>query len=177
MLMGEVAALYGYSTQDFSSINTIKRGNAASLPPEVQKRNFEPYIEACTSALNKLPVYKGTVTRCDKNLPDVVLNELIKSGTRTDPAFVSTGLETVPGFGEIVSIISGIKTGREMTMFSLHEGEGEVLFPPGATFKLTKFVDSDGVLGEKGKEHSDLKKFSLEQLKKVTKAVLHFTQK
>lgn len=192
MEMGEVASIYGYSTQDFTSINAILRGSkvnpaedktprtgAAGDDDENPNMDFRPYIEACKSALKKLPVFKGTVRRCDKSLPDVVIKELLTSGTRSDPAFVSTGLEAVPGFGEIVSIITDIKTGRDISMFSLHGTEGEVLFPPGSVFKFVKFVDREPVKGEKEKpkEITDIKKLTADQLKNLKKGVFYLTQK
>jgi len=183
--MGEVASIYGYSTQDFTSINAILRGSKinpaedTTLPAGDTKTDFRPYIAACTSALKKLPVYKGTVRRCDKSLPDVVVKELLTSGSRSDKAFVSTGLKTVPGFGEIVSIITDIKTGREISMFSLHGTEGEILFPPGSVFKFVKFADKEPADGDsvKPKEITDIKKLTFDQLKNLKKGVFYFTQK
>ena len=55
---------------------------------------------------------------------------------------MSTGLTKVPGFGDVETHITDIKTGKEITMLSLHEGEGEVLFPPGSKFKFVKFEDN-----------------------------------
>jgi hypothetical protein len=181
--MGEVASLYGYTTQDFTTINAILRGTKTNpkddtkLPAD-QRKDYEPYIEACKGALKKLPPFKGTVRRCDKDFPDVVINQLLTSGTRHDKAFVSTGLKTVPGFGEIVSIISGVTTGREITQFSLHQTEGEILFPPGSVFKFVKFMAREPVDGEADppKEITDINQFTADQLKKLRKGVFYFTQ-
>lgn len=138
MEMGEVAAIYGYSTQDFTKINGLLRD---PKDPPVDPAVFKPYSDACRKGLAKLPVYKkGPVVRCDRSAEHFI-QEVIKDGTRTEHAFVSAGPKKVPGFGEVVSIITKIVTGREITQFSLHETEGEILFPPEAVFRFVSFTD------------------------------------
>ncbi|HSH94562.1 MAG TPA: hypothetical protein VK968_10490, partial [Roseimicrobium sp.] len=202
MTLAEIASLYGYSTQDFTTLNGILRGTRANpadeakassadagtkpvpAPPVKSKDgkplracdipaphiDYTPYVESCKSALTKLPVFKGKkVFRADKDLPDFLIEEIIENGTMTQKSFVSCGLQKVPGFGEWVSEISGVQTGREITMFSLHSTEGEVLFPPGSVFRF-KGCKIDGVpYGN----HKDLRNILTTKTKKVD---FEFTQ-
>jgi 2-polyprenyl-6-methoxyphenol hydroxylase-like FAD-dependent oxidoreductase len=142
MEMCEVAAIYGYSTQDFTKINGFLRKDP-SARDKADEKHLDAYITSCKDGLKKLPPYTGDAVRCDRTLHKSVIDELISSGTRTEKGFMSSGPKKVPNFGDIESKITGIKTGKDITMFSLHETEGEVLFPPGSKFKFVKF-EPDG---------------------------------
>jgi len=135
MEMGEVAAIYGYSTQDYTKLNQRLRDGDKS---GVDAAKFDPYIDACKKGLAKLPAYKGDAIRCDKTAK-YFIEDVIANGIRTEKAFMSTGTKQVPGFGEVVTMISNCTSGKEISAFSLHQREGEVLFPPGSAFKFKKF--------------------------------------
>ena len=183
MTLAEVGAIYGYSTQDFTILNGILRGlkkNPAEAPgakaAPVSKEavdkgamaapaatpDYRPYIDACVKGLAKLPSFSGTAVRADASLHPSIMQEIIKSGTRSEKAFMSTGLKKVPGFGNVVTNISGIKTGKEITAFSLHAGEGEMLFPPGSVFRFVSYKPGDGS-GEI-KDHAQLANLTPAQL-------------
>lgn len=136
MELGEVAAIYGYSTQDYAKINARLRG------PGDGESEIDGYIEATVKGLDKLPRFKGSVTRCDATA-QYFFDEVVKTGKRTEKAFMSTGLKKVPGFGDVETYIKKVKTGKEITGFSLHQGEGEVLFPPNSVFEFVSFTADD----------------------------------
>lgn len=181
LAMAEVAAIFGYTTQDYAAINGVLRaratraraGKAAVAPtPEraAEEARYDLYIETCVSALKKLKAHKGTVMRSDRDLHSSIVDELIQHGRRTEPGLLSAGFKKVPSFGHIVSVISGIKTGKNVTMFSLHSTEGEVLFPPGSVFRFDKAV-LPGQL-----PITDHKKLAGVIDTTTTHAELHFTQ-
>lgn len=175
MEMGEIGAIYGYSTQDFTKINGLLRG---VKDPDVDPDVFNPYIDACKQGLEKLPVYKkGAVLRCEPSAK-YFIDDLFKTGLRTERGFMSSGFKKVPGFGDVVMHITKVKTGREITQFSLHETEGEVLFPPGSVFKFVKFEDGKGLTIKK---HSDLNKLGVDpttgKFNDITSGEFWFVQK
>ena len=137
MELGEVAAIYGYSTQDYTKINARLRG------PGDGESEVDGYIEATVKGLDKLPRFKGSVIRCDDSA-QYFFDEVVRTGKRTEKAFMSTGLKKVPGFGDVETFIKKVKTGKEITGFSLHQGEGEVLFPPNSVFEFVSFTADDG---------------------------------
>ncbi len=166
MTMGELAGIYGYSTQDYTKLNGYLRSNEASdVDPEV----LDAYIQAIEQGLKKLPPFTDVAFRGDKTM-EFFLQEIIDTGKRTETGFMSTGPKPVPNFGHVSSHISGVKTGKVITQFSVHEGEGEVLFPPGSVFKFVKFAGEKGTttdhttLGDLVDTKSDKGEFWLEQV-------------
>lgn len=142
---GEKAAIYGYSTADYADINQVMRSDA---PDPAKQQKYAAYIEAGIAGLSKLPNVPGgmKVIRCDKKLHPMVVKGLLQSGTRSERSFLSSGTSKIPGFGDLEMHITGIKTGKNIKMFSLHQKEDEVLFPPGSTFRFTggQFRTADG---------------------------------
>lgn len=167
MEMGEIAAIYGYSTQDYTKVNGLLRGKK---DPDVDPSAFMSYIEACKKGLDKLPPYKGEAVRCDKTAA-YFFKEVLSSGKRTEKAFMSTGTTLIPGFGDVVTRIKKVKTGKEISAFSLHDKEEEVLFPPGSVFKFVKFkagkktITNYKKLGEVVNEKTDKGEFFFEQVR------------
>lgn len=141
MELGEIAAIYGYSTQDYTSINAQLRGTPVK---GIDAAKLSGYIDACVKGLASLPAFTGAkVVRCEKSA-EFFLSEVVSSGKRTESAFMSTGLTKVPGFGDVEIYISPVTTGKEITAFSLHQKEGEVLFPPNSEFQFEQFVPPNG---------------------------------
>lgn len=169
MEIGEVGAIYGYSTADYTQINKLLRdGNGSGVDP----KKFDPYIQACKSGLEKLPPFTGEAVRCDKTAK-YFLDDVIKTGIRTEKAFMSTGLTKVPGFGDIETKITKITSGKNITPFSLHQGEGEVLFPPGSVFRFKKFEGTHKDKAITITNHSELKGVVTGD---TQKGVFHFEQ-
>lgn len=169
MEMGEVAAIYGYSTQDYTKVNGLLRGKQ---DPGVDPNAYMAYIESCKKGLAKLPPFKGVAIRCDKTA-EFFLTEVIDTGKRTEKAFMSTGTTKIPGFGDIVTYITKVKSGKEISAFSLHQKEEEVLFPPGSVFKFVKFVGEHNGKKKTIKKHKELSKYVDNNTKK---AEFHFEQ-
>ena len=144
--VGELAALYGYSTADYASIaELLRKQGAANLSKADQDRvaaldrRFNASITVLLNALAKLPIYAGRpLIRCEKALWQGFIDEIAATGARVEKSFSSAGLKKVAGFGDIEVTITSCKTGREITMFSLHLTEGEVLFPAGSRFVFEK---------------------------------------
>jgi hypothetical protein len=139
----EMAAIYAYSTADYNDVAKVLRDSNPATAEEIKelnekKKRFGAYIEAAKVGLGKLPSYPGAVVRCNKTVWPQLITDLTKTGMFTDQSFMSTGKQKVAGFGEIEMHISGIKTGKDISLFSLHQTEGEILFPPGSKFRLTE---------------------------------------
>ncbi len=100
------------------------------------KQKFEEYIKAAKKGLDKLPAYTGSGVRCTKGLWQDTIDAITKTGGHVEKSFMSVGKEKVSGFGDIEWHFEKIKTGKDISMFSLHQTEGEILFPPGARFKF-----------------------------------------
>ena len=146
----ELAAIFGYSTANYTIINKVLRND----PKTQEDRNtiaagsdkFGAYIEAGRSGLAKLPVFKGDLIRCNKTMWQGLIDEVRTTGGFQEKSFMSAGKQKASGFGDVEVHIKGNKSGRDVSMFSLHQSEGEVLFPPGAKFKLEggTVVDTNG---------------------------------
>lgn len=158
---GEKAAIYGYSTADYTEIGQLLR---ADNPDPAQQRKYAAYIECGVAGLAKLPPVPASMklVRCDKTFWAAFAQDLVRTGLRVERSFMSSGTSKIPGFGDLEMHISGIKTGKNIKMFSLHQKEDEVLFPPGATFKLVdcEFTTADG-RKVKAAHHSELKEADL----------------
>ncbi len=139
--VAELAAIYGYSTADYTVIGEILRKkepktDAERKTLENNKKRFDHFIKAGEAGLKKLPVYKGEAVRCNRTVWQGMIDGLATDGICAEPSFMSAAKKLVPGFGEIVWHIKNIKTGKDISMFSLHQSEGEILFPPGSKFKF-----------------------------------------
>jgi hypothetical protein len=165
MELGQIAAIYGYSTNDYNKLNARLRDPGKGDP------GLDGYIDACTQGLKALPSFKGAVVRCDQSAK-YFFDEIAASGIRTEKAFMSSGLKKVPGFGDVETHITKVKSGKEITAFSLHQTEGEVLFPPGSVFKFVRCE----VNGQKFKKYKDLKAAFPEGGKSITSGVFEFVQ-
>ena len=142
--IAELAAIYGYSTADYTAIGQLLRGrppenDAQKQMLEANKKRFAEYIEAGKKGLAKLPAYKGEPgVRCTKSLWQETIDEIATTGAHVEKSFMSVGKKKVAGFGDIEWHFVKFTTGKDITMFSLHQTEGEILFPPGSKFKFIK---------------------------------------
>lgn len=141
--IAELAGIYGYSTADYTAINNLYRNDpktdAEKKALEKDHPKFKDIVKATIAGLEKLPPYKGpTLVRCTKGLWPETIEEITKTGLRTEKSFTSTGKQKAAGFGDMEMLIDGVITGKDITMFSLHQMEGEVLFPPHRQFQFVK---------------------------------------
>jgi GNAT superfamily N-acetyltransferase len=102
---------------------------------------FKQYVEKLTSALTKLPDYRGTVYRAATNKKEL-LDQLKPGQTYTDKGFVSThkdkeGLQ-LPYASKLITFAINSKTGKDVTPLSSYVNE--VTFRPNTSFKVTKVV-------------------------------------
>ncbi len=148
----ELAAIYGYSTADYTPVAQVLRDSpkgtdAEKAALEANKKKFGDYIKAAESGLAKLPAYTGgAVVRCTKSLWQNTIDAITRTGEHVEKSFMSAGKKQVAGFGDIVWEIDQVTTGKDISLFSLNQTEGEVLFPPGSKFR---FVSAE-VTGDDG---------------------------
>ena len=147
----ELASIFGYSTAHYSIINKVLRNDPKTQEDQdaiaAGSDKFSAYIENGKSGLAKLPVFKGDLIRCNKIMWQGFLDEVTTNGGFKEKSFMSAGKKKASGFGDVEVHIQGNKSGRDISMFSLHQTEGEVLFPPGASFTFTggTVVDANGI--------------------------------
>ncbi len=149
--VAELAAIYGYTTADFTPVGNLLRAKQDTQQErdalKDQLAKYGEYIDAAKAGLAKLPVYTGQgAIRCTKSLWQETIDQIAKTGVHVEKSFMSVGKQKVPGFGNIEWHFEKIKTGKDITMFSLHQTEGEVLFPPNSRFKFVRgeVEDKDG---------------------------------
>ena len=124
-----------------------KGTDAEKAALEANKKKFGDYIKAAESGLAKLPAYKGgAVVRCTKSLWQNTIDAITRTGEHVEKSFMSAGKKQVAGFGDIVWEIDQVTTGKDISLFSLHQTEGEVLFPPNSKFRFfsAEVIGDDG---------------------------------
>ncbi|MGK5088031.1 hypothetical protein WDW86_10780 [Bdellovibrionota bacterium FG-2] len=140
----EVAAIRGYGLTDYLRLNQgIRDGGEA-------RKQIEPYLKVLNQGLRKLPKYvtenpegppqyaptskdTGPVRR-GTTLPPGVLQDHKVGEVVTYPSYTSTSLEF--GFPSIHRFIISSKCGRNIEDLASVASEREVLFLPGARFKI-----------------------------------------
>jgi len=141
----ETLALYAYSRQDYADMNRGLRGQDDDAYAE-----FEAQIAITSSALRKLPAFRGTVFR--RAEAGDWLDAYQPGRTVTEKAFCSTSTEYdtmlgSAGEGSVEFVIKS-RTGRDITQLSgKGELENEVLFDAATRFTVSeRKVDSDGTV-------------------------------
>lgn len=153
----EKDALQDYSTDKFQAINGSLRDGS---PSGENKR----IVEKMDSALERAPKYQQATVR-SFTLPageegKRIRSQLTSGGVLEDAAYTSTRKRpTVTDMAafttkqtasdQVVLRVEG-KSGVDMSSLSLNPGEGEVLFPRGSKFRVTKVetTSSGGILAE-----------------------------
>lgn len=120
----EVHALQYYTMDGYSCVNGYLR---AGVQGPVQG-----YVDVLTSALAKLPAYRGFVSR-GAVLPDHVYAKYEIGAIVDDKAFLSASTHEMTG-NAILTILS--ISGRAIMPVSLFPVENEVLFFPGTRFRV-----------------------------------------
>jgi hypothetical protein len=137
----EVAGIYGYTTEDYNTLNPLRRDKQPDGMTDADwaaaKVNYAQYSASLEAGLTKLPGYTGEVFRGGA-LPESIVESIKKTKTFSDPAFVSSSYSH--GFaGDYQFLITAKgRSGKDISSFSIYkETEGEVLFLPATKFKVT----------------------------------------
>lgn len=110
--------------------------------------DFDEHSRAATSALNRLPVYEGSVVRrVALDTPEEMaeffrqhqVGEIVEWRGFAS-ASISNPWQAMSG--QALVHISGIKTGRDVSLIAKYSFEGEVIFPPGARVRVLR-VETD----------------------------------
>ena len=126
----EIAAIIGYTGMDYSLLNSALRSNTAK---RVQK--LAPYIDRIKGGLSQLPDHVGVVYRGASPPADVVAKYVVGNVVE-EAAFTSTSLAKGSAFQGKIQYTIVSKTGKKINFLSMFGNEGEVLFAPGARFKI-----------------------------------------
>ncbi|MEM6104971.1 ADP-ribosyltransferase [Mycobacterium sp. 050272] len=102
--------------------------------------SIQARVDAVNRALDKLPIYDGVGVR-GTNVPPEVLERYQPGRVVSESAFVSTSTDPAaarsPAFpGNTEFRILSTSTGRDISAYSVHPGERELLFPSGSKFYI-----------------------------------------
>lgn len=133
----DVKAIYGYTTNDYQTINTALRGDGP-LDSAMQTK-----VDEISAALNKLPEVDATTIRGVRSSPAEL--GMVEGAPWSDSAYVSSGVP-FPGITQIS--IEGT-SGHSIEGISRYQNEGEVLFDRNTPFdvvSITEWTDPAGVV-------------------------------
>ena len=115
--------------------------NAAlrTLDPD-ELETIMPFLKSATSGLNAMPSVQQTLTRRMKDGAARHIDHLLVEGTVfSDNAFSSSSIyDDLTQFGNRYIVDIRGKTGAFVQDISRYGGEGEVLFAPGARFRVVR---------------------------------------
>lgn len=140
----ELDAIDFYTGPGYDALNSHLRGLATDVADGTATRSeLEEYSRLVSRGLDKLPTYEGETLR-GTNLPQSVLEQMDRTGTFSDPAFMSTSTseDVAQGFrgnGNAMLHIEG-NTGHDIASLSQYKNEAEVLFDKGTNFDVLKKV-------------------------------------
>lgn len=134
----DLAALAHYTGPGHQDLNFALREGVLDASQQAR-------VDALHKALEKLPMYEGTVVR-GTNLPADVLEQYRPGDIITEPAFTSTSTDPTvaqsPTFAGNTEFRIWSTTGRDVSAVSMFPGEQEILFPAGSKFYVvSKVVD------------------------------------
>ncbi|WP_307064673.1 ADP-ribosyltransferase domain-containing protein [Streptomyces sp. B3I8] len=134
----DLVAVLGYTGNAFFDV--VNKGLREQDAEVLQ--TYDAHIRGVVSGLNRLPVYRGTVTRAIEIYTGSELDRVAarypKDATVEEKSFVSADATRLSRPGNIIFTIES-ETGRDISLLSdYQEVETEVTFPPGTTFKVTK---------------------------------------
>ncbi|GAM51263.1 hypothetical protein NSK11_contig00108-0001 [Nocardia seriolae] len=129
-------------TDVYSDLNHRLR-NELGLDPAQQQLATD-----MKSALEKLPIYDGTVWR-GAHLTAEELARYVPGAKVSESSFTSTSRDPRRTFVNNVEFVIHSETGRDISSISARPGEREVLFAPGTTFEVRGAVENPnaGLLG------------------------------
>lgn len=131
----ELLGVYGYTTNAFEDMNSALR----TLDPD-ELDTIMPFLKSATSGLNAMPSVQQTLTRRMKDGAVRHIDHLLVEGTVfSDNAFSSSSIyDDLTQFGNRYIVDIRGKTGAFVEDISRYGGEGEVLFAPGARFRVIR---------------------------------------
>jgi hypothetical protein len=128
------SAIYDYSDSGYRRINEQLRNRAVT-------DRIRREIDILTSALKNLPDFRGDVFRGATIQDPKLLRKYRRVGEAiTERAFSSTSRSPLKAFSGNVRFYVTSKQGKEIARWSAHPEEEEVLFQPGAQFKVLEYV-------------------------------------
>ena len=132
------AAIRDYSDRGYERMNQQLRDHELMAP--IRRK-----VTTLTAALNRLPPYVGDVYR-GTTLHDTDSLERYRSvgSIVTEDAFVSTSRSPLKMYGGNVLFYMMSKRGRDISAWSAHPEEEEILFRPASRFKVLAFTEADG---------------------------------
>ena len=137
----ERKAIYDYvSSKSYIINDKLRNGNILSKEYESIKMNLN-------SALDKIPNYKGTVTRSLEFYDDATLQTFLKSYSVGESISYKEFLSTTRGEtynpdGQVQITIVDAKNGKDISLFNFKEKE--VLYNTDSNFRVIKFTTQDG---------------------------------
>ena len=139
LTIDEIIAIRAYSGESWSYLNAALR-----LKDAKELTRLEQFISLMKSGLNKLPIYKGAVTRTIGMQVPQAAQRYRLGATVVEEAFTSTtfGKAVAQREGNILLTIES-STGRDITALAVHS-ESEILFAPGAKFVVTRVQQIGG---------------------------------
>lgn len=136
----EAAHILAYTGSGYREVNKALRNG-------VVDQNQYTHVKHLNRALDKLPAYKGEVTRrvpFDTNTM-MKIDQLYPVGMiREERGFTSTSKDTDKWTGNVVFKIMSKSAGKDISRMSLHSNEQEVLFKSGTYFKVRKLSKDYG---------------------------------
>jgi len=140
LTVNEQVIIYAYSSSYFRPVNLFLRMQANTSVTGFD--DMLRYSELLAQVLAKLPPYQSIVYRGVNLISDEIslYRKAARTGeTITEAFFVSTSrLKSVADKHGSVSFRIISKSGRDISNFSMHRLEAEVLFTYGNTFKVSK---------------------------------------
>lgn len=136
----ERAALYGYTTGDYTAINSALRKEKGSISDP----GLAAYAQHATSAMKKIPDYQAPEGKPNKLYRAIFTEPYAGWGAATfvqgqmysDHAFASTATEGVPGTWQLT--MDGTTNAKDVGPYSAWPGEKEVLTLPGTQYFISQ---------------------------------------
>lgn len=124
------SAIYHYTANGYIRLNKALRRSGE--PPE----NIKDFDKLLRSSINKLPDYKGTVYRNQKEFDEI--SSLKKDEIFKARAYLSTSSNAQANetFNNRYRLVIKSAKGKDISKLSRTPKEQEVLFPPGSKFKV-----------------------------------------
>jgi len=136
----EKVAIHTYSMYYYAQVNTILRGYS-----DENIKLIQPFTKTMTSALNKSPIYTGTVYRIVRDFP--ALKNYTPGTIITEKGYTSTSAswDFVAGNKDSFHLfIIKSKTGRDIHQLTA-EDESEVLFEKNTKFRILSRTKTNGL--------------------------------
>lgn len=137
----------GLSVEDWSAIASYTDGTYGTLNESLRQGKMDlkwwAYAKTLDSALRKLPAHNG-VTKRGASLPPEELARFEPGKVVEMHEFLSTTKHAEASFGSHKFTIHG-QSGRDISKYSQHKSEGEVLFPYGTRFYVESKEQQGGV--------------------------------